>query len=773
MNNSTHNTQLSFIKTMRAKLMLWFFLVSFIPLTIVMSIAFFSARDTLQNQVENAMSNIREVQAEQITDYLHEQEADLTVLATSPSTLESIVEFNTGFKEVGSDTLRTLYLNNATGIGINNNNTYVQNHRDHHRYFQNYVDVYGYYDVFLINPQGDIIYSVLKEDDFGTNLLNGPYSDSNLAKGFRQVLAGNQQSVLVDYAFYEPSGGEVAAFILTLVRDGDDILGVAAFQIPINIINNIMHSGTGLGQTGESYLVGSDNLMRTNSRFTANNILRTTVDTPSVQAALAGESGQMQITDYRGVDTLSAYEPLAIGNLNWAVITEIDTAEAFAPIDQLLRLMLTIAVVAIFGVAGFAYVMAGQLSNPIRAITTAATKVAAGDLSQSVTVNSQDETGLLANAFNTMTSNLRHRMAAEQAASQQASELAEAERTQKEYLENTVEKYLRFIERVGTGDLTARLSLNGRTDAGRTDAGRTDALTTLGHNLNNMVENLSDMTRQIREATNNLSAAAAEIMAATTQQASGAAEQSSAISQTTTTIDEVKAIAEQSFTKAQQVAQQAQQTRTVSTTGRQAIDETIGSMTQIKEKVAGIAENILALSEQTQQIGEIITTVNDIASQSNLLALNASVEAARAGEHGKGFNVVAVEVRNLAEQSKQATAQVKSILDEIQRATNVAVMVTEEGTKGVDQGVVQTERAGDTIKQLAQSVNESASAAQQIVASSQQQTTGMEQIALAMQNINQATMQSLASTRQAEKATQDLSSLAKQMESLISRYKVD
>ncbi len=337
----------------------------------------------------------------------------------------------------------------------------------------------------------------------------------------------------------------------------------------------------------------------------------------------------------------------------------------------------------------------------------------------------------------------------------------------RQYQEETVDEYLSFVERVAKGDLTARLSLNGA------EGNEHGALVTLGRNLNNMVERLGEMTTQIREATINIASAATEIMTATAQQATRAAEQSAAISQISTTIDEVKTIVEQAFAKAQAVSEQAQRTREVAQVGQRAVSGTVEGMSQIKDRVEGIAENILALSEQTQQIGEIIATVNDIAAQSNLLALNASVEAARAGEHGKGFAVVAVEVRNLAEQSKQATAQVKSILNEIQRATNAAVMATEEGTKGVDVGVDLTGQAGETIQRLSTSISENASAAQQILASVQQQTTGVEQIALAMQNINQATVQNLVSTRQAEKAAQDMSALAQQMESLVSRYRLN
>ncbi|MCP4543831.1 MAG: methyl-accepting chemotaxis protein [Chloroflexi bacterium] len=340
-----------------------------------------------------------------------------------------------------------------------------------------------------------------------------------------------------------------------------------------------------------------------------------------------------------------------------------------------------------------------------------------------------------------------------------------AERKQREYLQATVAEYLDFVGTVAEGNLNARLSL----DNGGRDG---DYLVALGLGLNGMTDNLHNVAVQINNVARGLGGTFTEILSAMNQQAAGANQQSAAITQTTTTVDELKTIAEQSVARAQEVVDASQRTVEVSHTGRQAVQDTVGSMVQIKGRVEGIAENILTLSEQTQQIGEIIATVNDIAAQSSILALNASVEAARAGEYGKGFAVVAVEVRNLAEQSRQATAQVKTILSDIQKATNATVMATEEGTKDVEEGVQLAVQAGKAIGQLAGVIEESAQAATQMVAGGRQQVSGVEQVALAMHNINQATVQSLSSTRKTEESAQDLSNLAGSLTDIVKQYKI-
>lgn len=285
-------------------------------------------------------------------------------------------------------------------------------------------------------------------------------------------------------------------------------------------------------------------------------------------------------------------------------------------------------------------------------------------------------------------------------------------------------------------------------------------------------QHLEGLIVQIRDVAAKLSVAVAEILAATTQQIAGTTEQDATVTQTMSTVEEVVITVHQTAERARGVADLAQQAADVSRSGQQAVIESVGGMTAVQEQVSDIAQTILALSERTQQIGEITSTVKDIADQSKLLALNASIEAARAGEEGRGFAVVAMEVRQLAEQSQQATTRIATILNEIQQLTNTAVMVTEEGSKGTDKAMVLANQTGTAIENLAIMIDQSEQAANQIAASTSQQTNGMEQLATAMMAIKQATNQMTVSIQQTEQSVQDLNDMARQMEQTVAHFQV-
>lgn len=323
-----------------------------------------------------------------------------------------------------------------------------------------------------------------------------------------------------------------------------------------------------------------------------------------------------------------------------------------------------------------------------------------------------------------------------------------------------------FSSRLEGGDLKARVELTAQQKQAGGELGR------LGEVLNRIMGQIAEAVQHIFTVTGKIDEASEAILRATNEQIANATDQDSSVMQTSSTVQEVRATVTETAERAAAVAEMAQKSVNVSKAGETAVAEAIGGMNLIRQRVESIADNILVLSEHTQQIGEIIATVSALADQSKLLALNASVEAARAGTEGKGFAVVAMEVRNLAEQSREATAQVRDILSEIQQATNSAVMVTEEGTKGVDVGVALVNRAGESIRELAGTIEEAAYSAIQIAASTRQQTVGMDQLMVAINNIRQATAQTTTATMSVERAARELNTISRQLGEVIGRYRI-
>ncbi len=368
------------------------------------------------------------------------------------------------------------------------------------------------------------------------------------------------------------------------------------------------------------------------------------------------------------------------------------------------------------------------IAAPLRLFTDVAERVAAGDLEVTIpAINRGDEVGGLAQSFRRMVAKY--------------SEMAG------------------MTKRIAAGDLAVTVIPQSEKDV-------------MGNALATMVAGLRNITGGIKEGVNVLASASSEIIASTAQVASSAAETATAVNETTATVEEVKQTTQLSSQKAQQVSASAQKSLQVSKQGKKSVEDAVMGMSRIREQMETIAESIVSLSEQGQAIGEIITTVNDLAEQSNLLAVNASIEAAKAGEHGKGFAVVALEVKSLAEQSKQATAQVRAILNDIQKATNAAVMATEQGSKAVEIGERQSGEAGEAIRVLADSVMESAHASTQISASSQQQSVGMDQVALAMENIKDASNLSVTGTKQVELSAQNLHELGQKLKQMVEQFKL-
>jgi methyl-accepting chemotaxis protein len=344
---------------------------------------------------------------------------------------------------------------------------------------------------------------------------------------------------------------------------------------------------------------------------------------------------------------------------------------------------------------------------------------------------------------------------------QQLVDAAGAERESREALQATVREYSDFAGRVADGDLTAVVASD-----------RSEELRGLAESLNRMVSGLAEISGEIQGGVQNMGSSTAAILEVVSLQTESASRQSAAIEDTSSTVNELRVSADKTAKKAGEVAERARDSVQVSDAGTAAVEAIASSMEEIRARVDGIARDIETLSARASQISEITDTVNGLADRSNLLALNASIEAARAGEHGRGFAVVADQVRRLADQSKEATAQVELILKEVQTATSAAVLATEQGAEVVEQGLGLTERARDGIRSLTDTIGEASRSAEEIAASAHQQSVGMDQIASAMHSINEGTAQFVAGAEQSQQAAEVLDELSGKLSALAKRYRV-
>lgn len=347
-------------------------------------------------------------------------------------------------------------------------------HAKYHPYFRQVVESYGYDDALLVDPDGNVVYSAYKGVDLGTNLLTGPYKDSGLETAFRDVLRSNTVNdvSIVDFEPYAPSYDAPIGFALSPIGVDGKLTGVLVVQLPTSTINDVMTSSgqwaqTGLGETGESYLVGPDGTLRSTSRLLEedpeayraavvsqgtppqvadrivadkNPILRQDVETPAVQEALRGQTGTTIETDYLGRRVLTAYAPVAINGINWAVISQVDEDEALRPVSDLLRTLglTTLGIVLVITLASL--LLARVFTRPVDRLVGGVRRVAGGDLDARVDVRGQDEFADLGTAFNDMGSSLSTKQ-----------ELLDAEKAENDRLLGTLMPAA-VAERYRTGD---------------------------------------------------------------------------------------------------------------------------------------------------------------------------------------------------------------------------------------------------------------------------------------------------------------------------------
>lgn len=655
---------------------------------------------------EESMTSVVDGTVDKVDVYLSSITDDIATLPDNPAVLDALAAFRGGWSDLAqtgnpTDTLHKLYINdnpNPTGKKEEldfapDGSSYSAAHAKYHPWFREFLRKRGYYDIFLFDASGNLVYTVFKELDFATNLVSGQWKDSDLGVMFREVKANAQQGkkdiVFKDFKPYAPSANVPAGFIGAPIFQGNNFVGVMAFQMPIERLNTLMQPDDSLPKETEMHLIGTDQLLRNNPHGTdLGVILKTKLETPDAALVLKGEEGYTTFQDELGYDVISVYRPYEFQGVKYGITMHYPKSEVTDPIKKSLQATLLVAFVAVAVIAFISLMFSRTLTTPITALQKVMAELAGGNKSVTVPgVNRGDEIGDMA-------------------------------KTVEVFKENAIQ--------------IDAMNASAEQQKRQAEADKKVAMFKLAGDFDNRVGGV------IRSLTS-----AAESMTMTAQNMKHASDQTAQISSM------VAAGATQADSNVQTVASAAEELAASSSEIARQIDSVAKKANLAANDAQATSASVQELVTLAESIGEVIGTIKDIADQTNLLALNATIEAARAGEAGKGFAVVADEVKKLASETSQKTEEIDQRVSRIQEAIRQSVTAMQK----IIDNVAQIDAATTSV---AGAVEEQNAATAEIGRNVTEASTGTQQVSSSIVQVQQNAAETGQSANMVLSAASDL-----------------
>jgi len=584
---------------------------------------------------------------------------------------------------------------------------YSKQHALYHRKFKSILEEFGLYDIFLVNADGLVVYSVKKERDFATNLLNGPFKDSGLARAYNKAMKLSVGKVAFDdFAPYEPSFNEEASFLATPLYFHEDLEGALIFQLPIGALNNTMnfqgkYAEAGLGESGEAFLIDEKAMMKTDSRFVAQmqdpmvQKFKTTIDifkveTEAASKVIAGQSGAMLVKDYQGTKVINAFTPVNFFGSKWGVIVQMHEDEALRGVIEA-RNVISIMALVIIVVLIFIMVMAIQklVINKLTMLQNAAYGLAKGegDLTSHIVMAKGDEMHEVSNNINA------------------------------------------FIEKV-------RITVDQAKQMSKENA--------------SIADNLSETSGHIEEK---------------------ALMEADIVSGVTAEGGELQDVLKIAISDAQVVKSEIEETGRQLLQANESIKELASEVYDRSQVESEMAQRLQQLSHDTQQVKDVLSVISDIADQTNLLALNAAIEAARAGEHGRGFAVVADEVRKLAERTQKSLSEINATISVIvQSVQDTSDQISDNASK-IEELSSNAQNVEVEIDNSVNAMQSSVVKVEKTVEGYVANSKTIDHMISQVEKINEISSQNAKSVEGIAKASENLSEMTSQLNALLNEYR--